>query len=306
MLPTKLKQKHLHVEPLLNAERTFFDSVLGYEGLSSDVLGYIISPVSSAENEDTDEDQEKETFESLVAAIADAMDRKRNLSSLDGLLRDITAMIPPGTRPSCNLDPIVLEGERRHEVIAKAHVLWKRHNQLASSNMEQHLHNICDKLDEEMFEILANEARLACDFANKRGGAESSKETLQHLFAFIRQEFEKNKESVLRRLEADILIDLCAHDCLLFDSYLSYLLEMHKELSSRSSDETLDLVKRGVVSLRQAATERVRNGSAQELDLEEIRARIRGLTKQRGYVCNFNRRCNRRCVALDRLVSGPS
>ncbi|CDF33736.1 unnamed protein product [Chondrus crispus] len=65
---------------------------------------------------------------------------------------------------------------------------------------------------------------------------------------------------------------------------------MHKELSSRSSDETLDLVKRGVVSLRQAATERVRNGSAQELDLEEIRARIRGLTKQRGTIGYMSKR----------------
>lgn len=255
---------------------------MGYEGLSSEILGHIVSSFSNEEDDVADEDQEKESVDCLVASIADAMERKTNLSLLHGFLSDITTMIPPnGPLPS---DLVLKEfnDEPRVDVVAKAHFLLKRHNQLPDSEVAGHLHKVRKKLDEEMFEILANEARLACDLANRKESDRPSREKLRHLFSFIRGEFEKNKEFALQLLGASILADLCENDYLLFDSYLSFLLERHHKLSSGVLNRTLVRVKNGVVSLRQAAAEKVSSEGAQALDIEEVRSRIKGLMNRKG------------------------
>lgn len=270
--------------PLQNAERAFFESVLGYEGLSSEILQHLISSVSSADQKEADEEQEKESFDCLVTAIAAAIERKRELTALDEILRDLDSLMPNETmRPDAS-PAVAPTGGRRHDVLAKADVLLRRHSRLSDSEMERHLHKVSDKLDDEMFEILANEARLACDLANRQEKDGGMNETAHHLLTFARSEFEKNKVLVLRRMDPGILVDLCEHDFRLFDSYLSFLLQKHHALSSGPADRTVELVKDGIVSLKQAAKERVRDGKTQELDLEHVNTRIRELTKRRGYV----------------------
>lgn len=262
--------------------------MLGYEGLSSEILQHLISSVSSTDSAEDDQEQEKESFECLVAAIAAATERKRELTILDEILRDLDSIIPCETMQPDASPAMTPVGERRYDVLAKADVLLRRHSRQSNSEIERHLRKVSDKLDDEMFEILANEARLACDLASRREKDGPMKETTRHLLTFARSEFEKNKELVLRRMDRGILVDLCEHDFRLFDSYLSFLLQKHHDLCSGPADRTMELVKDGVVSLKQAAKERVRDGKTQELDLEDVSARIRELTNRRGYVVQCN------------------
>lgn len=282
-----MKRKQLNVAPLRNAERAFFDSVLGYEGLSSEIIQHLLTSISPAEKEDADQEQEKESFDCLVASLAAATERKRELVALDQLLADIDSMLPDELVLADGSNYKLRTGEQRHDVSAKADVLLKRHKRLPGLAVQRHLDSVSDRLNDEMLEILANEARLACDLAKSEECDAATKETTKHLLTFIRNEFEKNKGGVLCRLEREIVIELCEYDFSLFDSYLSYLLKQHYELSTRPADRTMELVKDGVLSLKQAANEKMKAGVAEDLDLEEVRDRLVALTKRRGYVVRY-------------------
>lgn len=181
------------MQGLTSAERGFFDSVLGFEGFDAETLSHLLaSAVSKKEEAD-------KRLQCLRDAIADAIERKKLLHSLGGILS--------GLGGSC--EDICVE--------AKAQALLEVHER---SKEDIDILNI---QEDGVVEIVCWEALLA--FRSK-----SSIRT--HLLSAVRSALERGLYGSI-----PVMNELCEWDVTVFDSYLSVLLKNLRKSSYWKDEE---------------------------------------------------------------------
>ncbi|KAI0566499.1 hypothetical protein FGB62_7g651 [Gracilaria domingensis] len=131
-----LNARGLPMNRLLNAERAFLDSVLGFEGVNADILSHLLASAVSKK------DEVEERLRCLRDALADAVERKNLLMCLDDIARQFGG----------NRDSIAVE--------AKAQALLRVHERTEDfSNL--------DIQERGVAELLCWEALFACKRSSK-------------------------------------------------------------------------------------------------------------------------------------------
>ncbi|CAN8075686.1 unnamed protein product [Agarophyton chilense] len=179
-LKRMLKERGLPMNRLLNAERAFLDSVLGFEGFNADILSHLIESAMSKL------DEADERLSCLRDALADAVDRKIFLKSLDDILTK-------------------LGGEKKNIAIeAKAEALLRIHERT------ENLDNL-DLTEQGVAELICWETLFALKQTSK----------MRHrLLKLVNECVGRGRYG-----DIDVMNELCDLDVSVFDSYLSNLLE---------------------------------------------------------------------------------
>lgn len=242
-----MKEKGLCMSALRNAERAFFDSVLGFEGFDAKILSYLFSAVVPVPQQSAETVVDGDKLEGLMSAISAAVDRKKQLATLSNIVERLNSFA------SSN------KGARdvKCDVVAKAEALLKKHLRLSEKTMQEHLKTI-DAKDDASFELVCHEALLACD-----GDAKGCERVKGILLSFIRTVVEKNS-NVIMRTDDTLMGELCDRDVCVFDAYLSMLLSAHVKMNAAKAGGRTKI---------------------KDVDLEEVRMRIRSLMGRKGYVC---------------------
>lgn len=194
-------------------------------------------------------------FEDLVEAIAAAIERKRRLLRLDGMLQKLDSAL--------NVEEGVTEPTVQMTIV-KGEVLLKRHLKMGGEELREYLKKAGGRMNGEMLRIIGEEMRRA------------QGEVKGMLFEFVRALLQREGEKVVKSLDG-IIVELCERDVRLFDMYISLLLRWMEE--AREGEEVVRLVAEGKMSVRRAAKEKMRKGGIGE---DEVRRRLRELMGRRG------------------------
>lgn len=236
--------------------------MLGFEGLTSEMLLYMIESVMNAdgdgEGEQGGSEEVERRMDGLVAAIVAGIERKRELQRLDGML--------------CRLNELV-DGQNGAQDekwvrVAKGGILLKRHERMGIQEVREHVRKVGEGgADAEMMAVLVEEMKVA------EGVVKTE------LFEFLGGMLEKEGVRLVRRLEGEMGA-LCERDVGLFGRYLRLLLMWKGQGSGAGDrDKAIDLIVEGKISIRQAAVERIQKGWVGE---EEVRKWINDLIDRRG------------------------
>ena len=191
------------------AERAFFDSVLAYTRLNSNLMRYVVTAaLASGES----------SLSCLQMAITGAVERRREVNTL----RKIAGIVED-----------VSETER----IAHGRAVLQRHQRTGITSVMRQI-QAARNAPVQVVEVLCYEAKAA-----ERESADDLKDAL---ISFAREEVKRSE--VASGVSDVVLADLCEIDVHIFDTYLTKLLERFAEGSIRNEERAGKIAKKKYTS----------------------------------------------------------
>eukprot|EP00177_Eucheuma_denticulatum_P002682 GFKZ01004819.1.p1 GENE.GFKZ01004819.1~~GFKZ01004819.1.p1 ORF type:complete len:458 (-),score=99.40 GFKZ01004819.1:2456-3829(-) len=260
-----LQKRGLSLSCLQHAERILVDSVLGFEGLTSEMLSYLIESVingdGGAEEQQGSKEEAERRLDGLVAAMVAGVERKTELKRLHGMLSRLNGFI----------DEEKARQDEKWVSVAKGKILLKRHERMEVRELREHLQRVGEAgADAELMGVLVEEMKISDGMVKRE------------LFDFFGGMLDKEGVRLVRRVGGE-MVALCELDVELFGRYLKLLLTWkgQGDGGQGNRDRIVDLIVEGKISFRQAAEERVREGWVSD---EEVRKWISDLMQRKGII----------------------
>lgn len=222
----------MSIPALQNAERALFDSVMGFEELTSDIMTNLARAAAGADNA-AERDGYSSSLDCLADSASAAIRRKQTLAHLAGALAEFSNLndVPQPVTYGLRDLRVSPPSQTCHVSAAKARVLLQRHARLAEQELSHHLDEMCEDADAETMEILCREATTETSGIAAGETVAKTKGVKGQIVTQLTTLSRSQGSTILWNMDARLITELCELDFELFAQYISYLLANHHAIT---------------------------------------------------------------------------